>query len=274
MWSEGKRVAVTLSFDFDAEALWFETFRMNTPTPLSRGEYGARVGIHRVLSLLDKYGVPATFFIPAWTAEHHTEECKEVARRGHEIAYHSHHHESVVGMRMEIERELMVHSLEVLEKVTGQRPVGNRSVPFDLGRNTPYLLREFGFVYDSSLMGADDPYWLPIDGKDSEIVELPVAWELDDAPFFIFNFFPYMPGLWSPDHVFEIWRQEFDGAYREGGLFLLTMHPEIIGHRARIAMLERLIQYIAQHEGVWWARHIDVALDWKRRQQQAAQAAS
>lgn len=266
MWSDDKRVAVCLSFDFDAESLWFETFKMNTPSPLSRGEYGARVGVPKILPLLDKYQIPATFFIPAWTAEHHPNECKEIARRGHEVAYHSHHHESVTGMRMEIERELMTHSMEVLERVTGQRTLGNRSVPFDMGPNTPYLLKELGFAYDSSLMGADNPYWVPLGGKDSDIVELPVSWELDDAPFFIFNYFPYMSGLWSPDHVFNIWQQEFDVAYQEEGLFLLTMHPQLIGHRSRLAMLERLIQYINKHEGVWWARHLDAALDWKKRQ--------
>jgi peptidoglycan/xylan/chitin deacetylase (PgdA/CDA1 family) len=266
MWSQGRKVAACLSFDFDTQALWFETFKKNTASPLSRGEYGARVGITRVLALLDKYAIPATFFIPAWTVEHHTRQCEEIVRRGHEIAYHSHHHESVVGMRAEIERELMIKAMEVLEKLAGQRPRGNRSVPFDLGGNTPYLLREFGFTYDSSLMGADDPYWLSIDGRDSNIVELPVSWELDDAPYFIFDFFPYMSGLWSADHVYEIWRQEFDVAYQEGGLFLLTMHPQIIGRRSRIAMLERLVSYISKHDAVWWARHLDAAEDWRKQQ--------
>ena len=265
MWSDGKKVAVCLSFDFDAESLWFETFKMNTPSPLSRGEYGARVGVNKVLRLLEKYHIPATFFIPAWSVERYTDQCKEIARTGHEIAYHSHHHESVIGMRREIEKGLMEQSMGVLEQLTGQRPRGNRSVPFDMGANTPYLLKELGFSYDTSLMGADNPYWVPIDGKDSDIVELPVSWELDDAPFFIFTYFPYMSGLWSPDHVYEIWRQEFDGAYQEEGLFLLTMHPQLIGRRSRIAMLERLIQYINQHEGVWWARHIDAAEDWRKR---------
>ena len=266
MWADGRKVAVCLSFDFDAESLWFETFKMNTPSPLSRGEYGARVGVHKILELLEKYQIPATFFTTAWSAERYSTACKEIARQGHEIAYHSHHHESVVGMRLEIERDLMVRSIEVLERVTGQHPRGNRSVPFDMGANTPYLLQELGFVYDSSLMGADDPYWVPIEGKESSIVELPVSWELDDAPFFIFTYFPYMSGLWSPDHVYEIWRQEFEGAYREEGLFLLTMHPQLIGRRSRLAMLERLIQHINEYDGVWWARHIDAAEDWRLRQ--------
>ncbi len=218
MWSEGRKVAVALSFDFDAESLWFETFKQPTPSPLSRGEYGARVGIWKVLDLLDRYSIPATFFIPAWTAETYPDQCQEIARRGHEVGYHGYYHESVVGMRPEKERDLMERGMAVLERVTGQRPRGNRSVPFDLGANTPTLLQELGFTYDSSLMGADN--------------------------------------------VEEIWRQEFDGAYAEGGLYLLTMHPQIIGRRSRIAMLERLIRDINTRERVWWCTHLQAAEDW------------
>ena len=266
MWGDGKKVAVTLSFDFDAESLWFETFKQPTPSPLSRGEYGARVGVGKILDLLDRYAIPATFFIPAWSAETYPDHCKEIARRGHEVGYHGYYHESVVGMRPEKERDLMQRGMAVLERVTGQRPRGNRSVPFDLGSNTPTLLEELGFVYDSSLMGADNPYWVKVGGREHRIVELPVSWEMDDAPYFIFSYFPYMSGLWSPDHVYSIWQQEFDGAYQEDGLYLLTMHPQIIGRRSRIAMLERLIQYINQHDGVWWATHLQIAQDWLARQ--------
>jgi peptidoglycan/xylan/chitin deacetylase (PgdA/CDA1 family) len=265
MWSDGKKVAVTLSFDFDAESLWFETFKQPTPSPLSRGEYGARVGVSKVLDLLDRHGIQSTFFIPAWTAETYPDHCKEIAQRGHEVGYHGYYHESVVGMRLEKERDLMQRGMAVLERVTGQRPRGNRSVPFDLGANTPMLLEELGFSYDSSLMGADNPYWVRIGGRDSRIVELPVSWEMDDAPFFIFSYFPYMSGLWSPEHVESIWRQEFDGAYEESGLYLLTMHPQLIGRRSRIAMLERLVQYINQHDSVWWATHLQVAEDWVKQ---------
>ena len=166
---------------------------------------------------------------------------------------------------MELERDLMLRSIDVLEQVSGQRPLGNRATA-DLSNNSPHLLQELGFVYDSSSVGADEPYWMPIDGKDSSIVELPAAWELNDAPYFIFSYSPYMSGLWGPDHVYDIWKQEFDGAYQEQGLFLVMMHPQFIGRRPRMAMLEKLIQYINQHEDVWWARHIDAAKDWRDRQ--------
>ncbi len=265
MWGNGKKVAVCFSFDFDAETLWFGGFKMDMPSQISRGEYGARVGVPRVLKLLEKYNIPATFFVPAWTAEHHRDECKEIVQGGHEVAFHSHHHENVVGMRMELERDLMLRSMDVLEQVSGQRPRGNRATA-DLSNNSPYLLQELGFVYDSSSVGADEPYWMPMDGKDSNIVELPAAWELDDAPYFIFSYSPYMSGLWGPDHVYDIWKQEFDGAYQDQGLFLVTMHPQFIGRRPRMAMLEQLIQYINQHDDVWWARHIDAAEDWRDRQ--------
>jgi len=268
VWKGRYRCAATLSVDFDAESLWSGTFKLPTPSPLSRGDYDIRAGLPRILDLLDRHGLPATFMVPGQVAEEHAEACGEIASRGlHEVGYHGYYHESVLDIPIEEERELMKRGIAKLEEVFGQTPRGNRSPPFALGPNTADLLEELGFVYDSSLFGHDEPYQprVPIQGgRLRPLVELPVSWELDDAPYFLFSFFPYMSGLATPSQVLEIWKAEFDGSYRVGGCFLLVVHPFCIGRHPRIAMLDELIRYITSFPDVWFAHHLDVAEEWRR----------
>ena len=270
MWNGHYRCAVTLSVDFDAETLWSGTFKLTSPSPLSRGDYDVRAALPRIHDLLDRHGIPATFMVPAQVADEHPDACAEVAARGrHEIGYHGFYHESVLELSIEEERELMKRAMARLQETFDTMPRGNRSPPFALGPNTADLLEEFGFAYDSSLFGHDEPYRprVPIgNGNLREFVELPVSWELDDAPYFLFSFFPYMSGLSTPSQVLEIWKAEFDGSYRVGGCFLLVVHPFCIGHHPRIAMLDELIGYIKTFPDVWFATHLDVAEEWRRNQ--------
>jgi peptidoglycan/xylan/chitin deacetylase (PgdA/CDA1 family) len=175
----------------------------------------------------------------------------------------------VLDLPIEDERELMKRGIARLEETFDTTPRGNRSPPFALGPNTADLLEEFGFAYDSSLFGHDEPYRprVPItDGGLRDFVELPVSWELDDAPYFLFNFFPYMSGLATPAQVLEIWKAEFDGSYQAGGCFLLVVHPFCIGRHPRIAMLDQLIEYIKSFPDVWFGTHLEVAEEWRRGQ--------
>jgi len=270
MWKDGYRCAVTLSVDFDAETLWSGTFKLLTPSPLSRGDYDVRAALPRIHALLDKHEIPATFMVPARVTDDHPAACAEIAERGrHEIGYHGYHHESVLDLPIEEERELMKRGIARLQDTFGTTPRGNRSPPFALGPNTADLLDEFGFAYDSSLFGHDEPYRprVPIgNGPLRDFVELPVSWELDDAPYFLFSFFPYMSGLSTPSQVLEIWKAEFDGSYRVGGCFLLVVHPFCIGRHPRIAMLDELIAYIKSLPDVWFATHLEVAQEWRRNQ--------
>jgi peptidoglycan/xylan/chitin deacetylase (PgdA/CDA1 family) len=271
-WNDRHQCAVTLSVDFDAETLWSGTFRLTTPSPMSRGDYDIRAGLPRILALLDRHELPATFMVPAQVAEEHPEACHAIASRGvHEIGYHGYHHESVLDLAIDEERELMKRGIAKLEETFEQTPQGNRSPPFALGPNTADLLEEFGFVYDSSLFGHDEPYRprVPsVGGRLRNFVELPVSWELDDAPYFLFSFFPYLSGLATPSQVLEIWKAEFDGSYRAGGCFLLVVHPFCIGRHPRIALLDELLGYIANFPDVWFATHLDVAKAWRHRQVQ------
>jgi peptidoglycan-N-acetylglucosamine deacetylase len=270
MWHSRFRCAVTLSVDFDAETLWSGTFGLTTPSPMSRGDYDVRAALPRIHALLDRHEIPATFMVPAQVADEHPEACAEFAQRGrHEVGYHGYHHESVLEVSLEEERELMKRGIARLEETFDATPKGNRSPPFALGPHTADLLEEFGFVYDSSLFGHDEPYRprVPVTGGPlRDFVELPVSWELDDAPYFLFSFFPYMSGLSTPSQVLEIWKAEFDGSYRAGGCFLLVVHPFCIGRHPRIAMLDELIGYIKSFPDVWFATHLDVAAEWRRRQ--------
>ncbi len=273
MWKGKYRCAATLSVDFDAETLWSGTFRLTTPSPMSRGDYDIRAGLPRIHDLLDKHGLPATFMVPGQVIDDHPDACRQIAEKGrHEVGYHGYHHESVLEIPIAEERELMKRGMARIEETFAAPPRGNRSPPFALGPNTAELLEEFGYVYDSSLFGHDEPYrpQVPtVTGPYRDFVELPVSWELDDAPYFLFSFFPYMSGLSTPAEVLEVWKAEFDGSYRVGGCFLLVVHPFCIGRHPRIALLDELVAYIRSHDDVWFATHVDVANEWRRMQEEA-----
>ncbi len=257
-WPDGTRCAVALSFDSDHETLTLRNGE-RSPGKLSQGEYGARVGVPRIRSLLRRYDVPATFFVPAVTAMLHPDEQRAVIGDGHEIGIHSWIHERNSALPPEDERDLQMRAADKLEEISGQRPVGIRTPSWDFSRHTLAITREMGLLYDSSLMADDDPYELLEDNEPTGIVELPVEWIRDDFPYWAMDRFGVLRPYAPPGGVLEVFRREFDGAYAEKGLFLLTMHPHIIGHRSRIQVLEELIRHIRSHPGVWFATHADVA---------------
>jgi peptidoglycan/xylan/chitin deacetylase (PgdA/CDA1 family) len=258
-WPEGAKVAVALSFDFDAET---NALRDGDYSPgvLSQGEYAARVAIPRILALLDKYRIPASFFVPAVTALLHPNEIKAIMAKGrHEIGLHGWIHERNSLLSEDEERDLMKKSFAMLKKATGKPPVGIRTPSWDFSPFTLKIIRTLGLLYDSSLMADDRPYEILQDGKPTGVVELPVEWLLDDYPYFGFERYAAVRPHIAPMDVMGIWTAEFDKAYEEGTLFVLTMHPKYIGHRSRMAMLERLIQHIQAKKDVWFASHEAVA---------------
>jgi peptidoglycan-N-acetylglucosamine deacetylase len=266
---------VCLSFDFDAVALWVSTFKQTTATPISRGEFGARVGIGRILELLARKSIPATFFVPSHTAEAFKAQALRILEHGHEIGVHGYCHESPVGITREQEADLLDRAIAKLRSVlgTGFTPLGYRSPAWDLSDHSIGLLEERGFLYDSSMM-ADDftPYRARrgdhVDehrfhrGPESTIIEMPVAWELDDFPYFAFVNRPLFPGLRPVEEVYRAWSDEFDFCHASinDGVYTLTMHPQIIGRGPRIAMLARLIDHMKAQQGVRFSTLADEAL--------------
>ena len=256
---------VCLTFDFDAVALWISTFKATSPTPVSRGEFGANVGVPRLLKLLAEKKVKATFFVPAHSAVSFTKETRWILEQGHEIGLHGFVHETPVDLARDQEADLLDRSIEKLRTVLGKEfePKGYRSPAWDLTTNSVELLLQRGLLYDSSMMANDFlPYLARVGdevteekflrGRPTTLVEMPVAWELDDFPYFTFLNKPIFAGLRDPNEVLHIWRSEFDycNTHVMGGVFTLTMHPEIIGRGPRILMLERLIDHMQQQHNV------------------------
>lgn len=257
-WPGGAHVAVALSFDSDHETIPLRDGETG-PGKLSQGEYGSRVGAPRILALLAERGIPATFFVPAVSALLHPDEVRRYVAEGHEVGMHGWIHERITTLAPADERELALRSAEVLETSTGIRPVGIRTPSWDFSPATLGIIRELGLMYDSSLMADDEPYEIVQDGVPSGIAEIPVEWIRDDAVYFPMDRYSALRPYASPRSVLTIWIDEFQGAYADRGLFQLTMHPHVIGHRSRIAVLSELIDHIAARQGVWFATHAQVA---------------
>jgi peptidoglycan/xylan/chitin deacetylase (PgdA/CDA1 family) len=258
-WPRGSRVAVALSFDFDAETNSLRDGQVS-PGALSQGEYAARTALPRILALLDRYQIPATFFVPAVTALLHPRQVAAILESGrHEIGMHGWIHERNSQLGEDDERRLMRKSYELLKSIMGKPPAGIRTPSWDFSAATLRIIRELGLLYDSSLMADDRPYEILDNGRPTGVVELPVEWLLDDYPYFGFDRYSAVRPHTTPNEALAIWTSEFDRAYDEGTLFILTMHPKYIGHRSRIVVLERLIRHIISRGRVWFATHEDVA---------------
>jgi peptidoglycan/xylan/chitin deacetylase (PgdA/CDA1 family) len=257
-WPNGAKVAVGLSFDVDNATATLSTGNLDYEI-LSRGEYGAVDGLPRLLRILDRQQVPASFFIPAASAVLHPKVVTDIqgTEQKHEIGVHGWIHERLPLLNDEKEEQRMLNlSIETLTKMTGRKPIGYRAPSWKFSKWTMGQVKAAGFLYDSSLMASDDAYELLLDGQPTGVVELPIERILDDSPYFGGNADGSNP---SVGDVYEVFQSEFDVAYEEGGLYLLTMHPHMMGHRSRAAMLERLIEYIKKKPGVWFATHEQIA---------------
>lgn len=277
------RTTVCLSFDFDAISLWIGPMGATSPSMISRGEFGV-VGVERILRLLASRDIRATFYVTGHTADTYPDSVRAIVAAGHEIGHHGYLHENPVSLpSKDAERRVLERGLLALEQAAGIRPVGYRSPSWDNSPHTIELLLEYGFRYESSLMGKDfEPYWCRVGdvihqdgpyefGPSVDLVELPVSWILDDFPHFEYYRVSSRsnPGLSAPSKVEEIWRGEFDYCHRDvpSGVFTLTMHPQVIGRGHRMLMLERLIDYIAAHDGIQFTTLAAAADAWRATQQ-------
>ena len=253
-WPNGARVVVMLSFDVDNETPTLAGGRGGPAAAsigeLSRGEYGARVGLQRVLDAVDRNQVPATFFIPAVSLELHP---------GNGDCHQEVGSPRVCGARLDSRAEYGAGARggdgagAPCPRYSGtadrQRPVGYRAPSWNFSQNTLRMLRELGFLYDSSLMSDDHPYELMEDNQATGIVELPVEWILTESVVFD----PRGSNYSSPRDVLQVYINEFDRAWEERGMFILTTHPHIVGHRSRIIVIEKLIEHMKAKGGVWFA---------------------
>ncbi len=257
VWPNGAKVAVGLSFDVDNATADLATGNLISES-ISRGEYGAVDGLPRILRLLDKHQLPASFFIPAVSHLLHPDMIPAIMKSGrHEIGVHGWIHEHLPSVNdAGAEQEMLTRAIETLTKAIGKRPVGYRAPSWQFSQWTMGQVKAAGFLYDSSLMASDDAYEILLDRQPTGVVELPIERIVDD--------FPYFGGATNggqpiPDDVEKVFQSEFDVAYDEGGLFIVTMHPHITGHRSRVAGLEALILHMKAKGNVWFATHEQIA---------------
>ena len=260
-WKNGARCAVCLTFDVDGESLWIarDPSLAHRPIHAAMGAYGPKVGVPRILALLKKYGLPGTFYLPSWTAERWPKMTESILNAGHEVGHHGHLHEKPYLLAdREREEELLIKALEILERFMGRKPLGSRTPSCDPSVHTMELLKKHGLLYHSNLMDDDWPYYHPCG-----LIELPTKWSLDDFIFFGYSGNPpFGHGIRDAESVHSIWAEEFEGTYEEGGYINFMCHPQAIGQRHRMRMLERLIRRMLDKGDVWFATQAEVARHW------------
>jgi peptidoglycan-N-acetylglucosamine deacetylase len=273
-----KTLIACLTFDFDAMS-GLVARGLTTPTPISRGEFGA-VAVPRILDLLKRHDIKATFFVPGVVVGTYPKLCERIVEAGHEIGNHGWTHVPPSALSLEDEQSGLTKANEIIKKLTGRNPAGYRSPSWDLGPHTLDLLLRAGFVYESSMMGDDHtPYRVrqgdivppdgPIQfGPETKLIEMPISWSLDDFPHFevLRTSTSLMPGLMNAAGVLENWLNDFEYMRRsvDWGVLTYTCHPYVIGRGHRMMMLENLVEGLIA-KGATFATMEDAAAQWAKR---------
>jgi peptidoglycan-N-acetylglucosamine deacetylase len=256
-WPGGADVAVALTFDVDSEAPWLSEGPEYSRrlTILSQGQFGPARGLERILAMLDTAGIPATFYVPGHTADHHPEAMAAILERGHEVGHHGYLHKASERLDEAGQREELEKGLVALDR-HGVRPAGYRSPGWELTPETLAMLPGLGFSYDSSLMADDRPYW--VDAAGHRLLELPGHWSLCDWPYF--GYTSQHGGLLTdPAAVERTWLDEYESASRDRRAVTYTMHPEAIGRGYCMQMLERVVAAMRDRGRPWFATHAQIA---------------
>ncbi|MBA1244438.1 MULTISPECIES: polysaccharide deacetylase family protein [Pseudomonas] len=287
-----KEILVSIGVDVDAVAGWLGSYGgEDSPDDISRGLFAGEVGAPRLLKLFDKYQLRTTWFIPGHSVETFPEQMKAVAAAGHEIGIHGYSHENPIAMTPEQEEVVLDKAIELITALAGKRPTGYVAPWWEFSNVTNELLLKKGIKYDHSLMHNDfTPYyvrvkdsWTKIDysahpdtwmkplvrGQETDLVEIPANWYLDDLPPMMFiKKAPNSHGFVNPRDIEVMWRDQFDWVYREMdyAVFPITIHPDVSGRPQVLLMLERLIEYIRGHEGVRFVTMDEIADDFVSRQ--------
>jgi peptidoglycan-N-acetylglucosamine deacetylase len=269
----GKKIAVSLGADFDAQSLWLGAFNVPTASFMARGEFGAAVGVPRLLELFRKHDIKTTFFTPGHTVDTFPDACKAIQAGGHEFGHHGYYHENPTKIEEATERRLIELAFDTYDHQLGIRPVGYRSPYWDYSESTLDLVEEFGFIYDSSLMARDLVPYRPrrwqvhweqgnVAGPASKVLEIPVSWYLDDFPPLAYA--PGQAGQQDTNTIFNRWKDIFDYGYDrvENACYSVAVHPQIIGQAHHMMWFERLVDYIASKDGTWFATCEQIARSW------------
>ena len=263
-WPDGKRIAVMVTFDYDAEFLRMSRAKSKGTsigfTDFSRGQYGPHEGLARCLDMLDTMNIKSTFFVPGAVIETYRDTVEEIHRRGHELACHGYQHESSPELTREEMEEILDKSESLLFDITGKKPAGHRAPESVLQDFMPELLAKRGYLYSSSMKDCDWAYLREKDGKELPLVELPNDITMDDFTYYYFTFSdPAVRCMYPNREVYGNWKQEFDALALEGNkIFILKLHPQMIGRASRIGMVGELIAYMQDH-GAWIATCEEVA---------------
>ena len=263
-WPDGKRIAVMVTFDYDAEFLRISRAKSKGTsigfTDFSRGQYGPHEGLARCLDMLDTMNIKSTFFVPGAVIETYRDTVEEIHRRGHELASHGYRHESDPELSRDEMIKILDKSEALLAEITGKKPVGHRAPESVLQDFMPELLAERGYLYSSSMKDCDWAYLWEKDQKELPLVELPNDITMDDFTYYYFTFSdPAVRCMYPNREVFGNWKQEFDGLALEGNkIFILKLHPQMIGRASRIGMVGEFIAYMQNH-GAWITTCEDVA---------------
>jgi len=254
---DSKPFPVLLTFDLDGETA-FEEIHPGIPYWITQGAYGPRKGVYRIMDLLDEYEIKGTFCVVGLTAERYPEAVEEIVSRGHEVACHGYTHRGYNAMDPDEEKEGIIKSREILEEFTGKKILGHRTPRWRPSERTHEFLEELGFMWNSDYMGAEESFYNIINGRKSSLLEIPVAYNLDDWTFY------YDWGSTIKETV-DAWSIEFDARYQENSVFCLTNHPQVTGRPSRLLCLNGIIDYIQKYPDVEFVTATDyVKKYWSR----------
>ena len=255
IWPGNARAAILFSLDVDNEPGILAPGERDRAR-LSVREFGARRGIGRIVKILDENEIPATFFTPVLSLLLAPEMIDIISKSGlHEYAVHGWAHESAANLPLDEQRQMLKNSVDRIEQLTGQKPVGFRAPGSSMTDITLPTMKELGFIYDSTFMADDQPYELIVNGSPSGLVELPPDFNLSDVALTIA---PHR-GLYTPREVLQQAKDAFDATYKEGGMMVFVVHPHVSGRTSRIIFVEELIGYMKQYDDVWFATHKQAA---------------